>query len=321
MVNIVLLGCGGNVPTPTRNLSSLFIDYRGRGILIDCGEGTQVSMKMAKTGFKNIDLICITHLHADHTIGIIGLLSSMGNSDRRDPVTIIGPNGIRNLIKASLVINDGVPFELRVIENPIGKMCIYDDNLKDIEIDVLPLEHSKECLGYSFYFKRQRKFNREKAEANEVPKFLWNNLQKNMTYFYNNRYFTPEMVLGEERNGIKLSFITDTRPIDSIPEFIKGSDLFVCEGMYGDDMDISKAVKNKHMTFRESATLAKRGGVKKLLLTHFSPSLTDPEEFIENASSVFANTIIGENRLELVLSYPEEKSDWFILQYISTNKK
>jgi len=111
------------------------------------------------------------------------------------------------------------------------------------------------------------------------------------------------MVLGDDRKGIKLSFVTDTRPLPTIPEFIKDSDLFVCEAMYGDDLEIPKAIKNKHMTFREAANLAKLGNVNKLLLTHFSPSLEDPYCYKSNATSIFENTIIGEDRLELKLNF------------------
>jgi len=119
----------------------------------------------------------------------------------------------------------------------------------------------------------------------------------------NNKIYTPEMVLGSERKGIKLSFITDTRPLIDIPEFIEGSDLLVCEAMYGDDLDIDKAVKNKHMTFRESANLARLGNVSQLLLTHFSPSVMKPEIFLDNAKEVFENTIIGIDGLKLSLKY------------------
>lgn len=100
-------------------------------------------------------------------------------------------------------------------------------------------------------------------------------------YSFENIEYSPDMVLGDNRKGIKISFITDTRPILSIPEFINNSDLFICEAMYGDDLDISKAVKNKHMTFREAANLARLGNVKTLLLTHFSPSLEDPNLYIK----------------------------------------
>jgi len=303
MIDLVLLGCGGNVPMPNRYLSSLFINYQGRKILIDCGEGTQVSMKIKNCGFKNIDLICITHLHGDHIIGLIGLLSTIGNSSRTEDLTIIGPIGILKTMNAIRVLVPYLPYNINIVENPKGNFSIINKYLKDLEISTLELEHSTECIGYSFYFKRKSKFNIEKAISNNVPKVLWQKLQSGQNIVYNEIKYTPDMVLGDNRKGIKISLITDTRPLLSIPDFIKDSDLFVCEAMYGDDLEISKAIKNKHMTFREAANLAKLGNVNKLLLTHFSPSLEDPYCYKDNATSIFENTIIGEDRLELKLDF------------------
>ena len=306
MIDVILLGCGGNMPMPNRHLSSLFINYQGRKILIDCGEGTQVSMKMKNCGFKNIDLICITHLHGDHIIGLIGLLSTIGNSSRTEDLTIIGPVGIIKAMSAIRTLVEYLPYKINIIENPNGSFSILNNHLKDLEISTLELEHSSECIGYSLYFKRKSKFNIEKAINNNVPKILWQKLQNGQNVIYNKNTYTPDMVLGDNRKGIKISFITDTRPISSIPDFIKGSDLFVCEAMYGDDSDIYKAIKNKHMTFKEAATLAEIGNVDKLLLTHFSPSLENPSFYKDNATSIFKNTIIGEDRLELKFNFSNE---------------
>lgn len=306
MIDLVLLGCGGNVPMPNRNLSSLFINYKGKKILIDCGEGTQVSMRMKNCGFKDVDLILITHLHGDHIIGLIGLLSTMGNSGKTEDLTIVGPRGIIEVMNAIKVLVEYLPYKLCIIENPKETFTLENHPVfKDLEISTLELEHSTECLGYSLYFKRTPKFNIEKAKLNNVPKPLWNRLQKTDSIFYDRKMYTSDMVLGNNRKGIKISFITDTRFLLTIPDFIRKSDLLVCESMYGDDMDISKAVKNKHMTFSEAANLARLGEVKKLLLTHFSPSLENPHEYLENATRFFQNTIIGEDRLCLSLNYED----------------
>ena len=304
MIDLVLLGCGGNVPIPNRNLSSLFINYKGKKILIDCGEGTQVSMRMKNCGFKDVDLILITHLHGDHIIGLIGLLSTMGNSGKVDDLTIVGPRGIIEAIKAIKVLVEYLPYNLNIIENPLETFSLENHPVfKDLQISTLELDHSTEFLGYSLYFKRTPKFNIEKAKANNVPQNLWSKLQKIDSIFYDKKKYTSDMVLGDDRKGVKLSFITDTRFLLTIPDFIRHSDLFVCEGMYGDDMDISKAVKNKHMTFNEAASLASLGEVKQLLLTHFSPSLENPHDYLKNATRIFPNTIIGEDRLSLSLNY------------------
>ena len=305
MIDLTLLGCGGNVPMPNRFLSSLFINYKGCKILIDCGEGTQVAIKKNNCGFKNIDLILITHLHGDHIIGLIGLLQTMGNSGKVNDLTIVGPAGIIDAMNAIKVLVEYLPYKVYVIENPKEKFSLEHKILKDIEISTIDLDHSTECLGYSLYFKRKAKFDRDKALSNEVPQILWKKLQENDTVLYGDKTYNSDMVLGDERRGIKLSFITDTRPAFEIPQFIYGSDLFVCEGMYGDDLDISKAVKNKHMTFREAASLANAGNVDKLLLTHFSPSIEEPKDFIENATNLFKETIIGEDGLTLNLSYKD----------------
>lgn len=303
MIDLTLLGCGGNVPMPNRFLSSLFINYKGRKMLIDCGEGTQIAMKKYNCGFKNIDLILITHLHGDHIIGLIGLLQTMGNSGKTDDLTIVGPIGIIDAIKAIKVLVEYLPYKVNIIENPKQTFSLEHDILKDIDISTINLDHSTECIGYSLYFKRKPKFDREKAILNQVPQNLWKKLQENSSAIYKDKTYYADMVLGENRRGIKLSFITDTRPTFEIPEFIYESDLFICEGMYGDDLDISKAVKNKHMTFRESASLANAGNVDKLLLTHFSPSIENPKDFIQNATNLFEDTIIGEDGLTLKLSY------------------
>lgn len=311
MVDICLLGTGGGMPMPYRDLSSLLINFKGRKILVDCGEGTQVAMRKVGWGFKSLDIILITHCHGDHIIGLPGLLSTIGNSGREKPITIVGPVGIKEVVNGLRVACPYLPYELIVLENPstvnlkLDKegITLIDSLNYDISINTLELEHSAQCLGYSFYFKRLRKFNVEKAIANNVPKELWSKLQKEEKVVVDNKIYDSSLVLGDERRGIKLSFITDSRPSDSIPDFIKESDLFICEGTYGDDGDIDKAIKNKHMTFSEAATLAKKGDVKELLLTHFSPALLNPNEFLDNASNIFEDTILGVDRIIKTLNY------------------
>lgn len=306
MVQVTLLGCGGGVPTPDRYLSSLLINYRGRKVLIDCGEGTQVSMKIINSGFKSIDYICITHIHGDHIIGLPGILSAIGNSGRTEPLTIIGPTGIKLAVEAFMVITGQLPYEVLIIENPKEDILIdnnYIDN--DIIISTLEVDHLSPCIAYSFYIKRKAKFDIDKAIENNVPKLLWNKLQNGRNIKLDVKLYTKNMVMGEARKGIKISFVTDTRPIEPIVDFVDNSDLLVCEGMYGEDEDLEKAIKNKHMTFRESANIARNANVETLILTHFSPIVKDPNFYIENAIEIFENTIIGTDRMGLSLKFKE----------------
>ena len=284
MVDLCLLGCGGGMPMPFRNLSSTLLNFKGRKILIGCGEGTQVSMRIVGWGFKSIDVICITHCHGDHIVGLPGLLSTIGNSGRIEPLTIIGPEGITEAVNGLRVIAQYLPFEINIIENPKEvNLNVSKENLKvvskngEIRLNFIKLDHSSPCLGYSFYFKRDREFLLKKAEENNVPQILWSKLQKGNedVIIYGGKEYIKEMVLGEERKGIKLSLITD----------------------------IEKAVKNKHMTFAEAAKLARNGNCKELLLTHFSPAMINPKLYEDNAKDIFANTIIGEDRLIKSLSF------------------
>lgn len=303
MVDLVLLGCGGSMPTPERFLSSVVMMYKGHKILIDCGEGTQVSMRMCNTGFKTIDVICISHIHGDHIVGLPGLLGTIGNSGRTEPIVIIGPEGITKAVNGLRTIVEWLPYEINIIENPKESLSFIND---EIDISFIEADHSSPCLGYSFYIRRTPKFDINSAIKNNVPKHIWNILQKKSeSVEIDGTVYTRNMVMGEERRGIKISFITDSRPSSEMPHFIKDSDLFICEGTYGSDDDIDKAVKNKHMTFREAAGLARDGNVKKLLLTHFGTAMGDPYMFENNAKEVFEETIVGSDRLKFSLDFHE----------------
>ena len=305
MVDLLLLGCGGGMPMPNRFLSAVLLSYNGRKILIDCGEGTQVSMRMANAGFKTIDIICITHIHGDHIVGLPGLLGTIGNSGRTEPLTIVGPEGITDTVNKLRVIANWLPYEINIIENPKETFEIHSEYINwNTKVSVFELDHSSPCIGYSFDFKRQPEFDVEKAMKNNVPKNLWSRLQKNEKKITLDEVeYTSDMVLGKDRKGIKISMTTDTRPVEGIDNFVKNSDYFICEGTYGDDEDLPKAIKNKHMTFREAATLAQNGNVKNLLLTHFGTAMNEPEIYLQNAKEVFNNTIIGFDRYNVNLNF------------------
>lgn len=301
MLDVCLLGTGGMMPLPNRWLTSLLLRHNGRLFLIDCGEGTQIPIKMAGWGFKAMDCILFTHYHADHIAGLPGSLLAIGNSGREEPLFLVGPPMLKMVVEGLTVISPRLPFEIRLLELPSDEAVSFE--LGCWTIGSLPVDHAIPCLSYSVELKRQGKFDVEKAKALAVPVDYWKLLQKGESIQLGDQAITPEMVLGEPRKGIKVSYCTDTRPTENLVELIKDSDLFICEGMYGDESDAEKAVQKKHMTFSEAASLAKQGNVKELWLTHFSPSLTEPEAFISSAASIFENTVVGKDMLTKTMKY------------------
>ena len=289
------------MPLPNRWLSSLLIRYHGRMVLIDCGEGTQIPLKMIKWGFKTIDAILFTHYHADHIAGLPGLLLTIGNSGREEPLILMGPPGLKKVVEGVTVISPELPYELRLIE--LSDLERAEACISNLDIKSIPVDHSLPCLSYCIELKRRSKFDVECAKKLGVPINYWNSLQKGLTIELEGKTVSPEMVLGELRKGIKVSYCTDTRPTEELVKFIKDSDLFICEGMYGNEDNLCKAVQNKHMMFSEAGLLAKQGRAKELWLTHYSPSLTQPEEYLEAVKVIFTNTIAGRDLLTTTMKY------------------
>ncbi|HIQ99839.1 MAG TPA: ribonuclease Z [Candidatus Scybalocola faecavium] len=300
MLDICLLGTGGMMPLPYRWLTSLMTRYNGSSLLIDCGEGTQIAIREKGWSFKPIDIICITHFHGDHISGLPGILLAMGNSERTEDLTMIGPRGLERVVNALRVIAPELPFKIKFIElnQPHEQIRLHG-----YVIDAFKVNHKITCYGYSISIPRAGMFDVAKAEKNNIPKMLWSRLQKGETLEYEGRTLTPNMVLGEDRKGLKVTYTTDTRPVQSIIDYAAGSDIFICEGMYGEKGDINNAVKYKHMTFEEAGTLAKKAGVGQLWLTHYSPALNYPENYIEDVQKIFPNAVAGKDKMSAELKF------------------
>ncbi len=303
MLDVCLLGTGGMMPLPKRWLTALMTRYNGSSLLIDCGEGTQLAIKEQGWSFNPIDTICFTHYHADHISGLPGLLLTMGNADRKEPVTMIGPKGLERVVNSLRVIAPELPFEIKFIEitEPQKEFTINGYKIKAFRV-----QHNVVCYGYNIEIERQGKFMVEKAESLDIPKQCWNRLQKGENVECEGRTFTPDMVLGESRKGIKLTYCTDTRPLPVIAEMAKNADLFICEGMYGEKDKESKAREYKHMTFYEAANLAKEAKPKEMWLTHYSPSLIRPEEFIKETREIYENIYPGKDGKSVTLKFEED---------------
>lgn len=302
MLDVCLLGTGGMMPLPYRWLTALMIRFNGSQLLIDCGEGTQIAMKEKGWSFKPIDVICFTHYHGDHISGLPGLLLTMGNADRTEPLTLIGPKGLERVVNSLRVIAPELPFELKFIEITEPEQSF---ELNGYRLTAFRVRHNVICYGYTIEIDRAGKFDVQRAMEQEIPKEYWKHLQRGENLELEGRKLTPDMVLGSPRKGIKLTYCTDTRPTDSIRQHAKGSDLFICEGMYGEKEKAAKAVEYKHMTFYEAAEIARDAEVKEMWLTHYSPSLTRPEEYMDDVRTIFPRAIAGKDRMTTELDFPE----------------
>lgn len=302
MLDICLLGTGGMMPLPYRWLTSMMARCDGSSLLIDCGEGTQVALKEKGWSPKPIDVICFTHYHADHISGLPGLLLTMGNAERTEPLTLIGPKGLERVVGALRTIAPELPFQLKFKELTETREQLTEG---PYVIDAYRVSHNVVCYGYSISIPRKGKFDVERALAAGIPQRLWNRLQKGETLEWDGKTFTPDMVLGPERRGLKVTYCTDTRPVPVIAEYAKDADLFICEGMYGEDGKEAKAREYKHMTMYEAARLAQKAQPKELWLTHYSPSLNRPEEYMEAVRKLFPRAKAARDGYTLELSFDE----------------
>lgn len=281
------------MPLPYRWLTALMVRYNGSSLLIDCGEGTQIAIKEKGWSFKPIDVICFTHYHGDHISGLPGLLLTMGNADRTEPLTLVGPRGLERVVNALRVIAPELPFPIRYVEITEPEQTF---EMNGYRLKAFRVNHNVLCYGYTMEVDRAGKFDVERATAAQIPQRYWGVLQKGETVEAEGQTYTPDMVLGPQRKGIKLTYCTDTRPTDSIRNNAKGSNLFICEGMYGEKDKQKKAKEYKHMTFYEAASLAKEADVGELWLTHYSPSLTRPEEYMDDVREIFPRAIAAKDR-------------------------
>lgn len=299
MIDVTLIGTGGMMPLPERFLASCLIEYNGKSILIDCGEGTQISLHKGRLSMNRIDTILITHCHADHVSGLPGLLLTIGNQGRVDPLNIIAPRGSTRYLNSLLVVCGYLPYEVRIAELHDSKPQQFEQI--GLNITSIPLKHHINCLGYSLELLLKPRFQPDIARKLNIPVRFWKMLHSGNSIKVDETTYTPDMVLGEPRKPIKISYVTDSRPVKHIKDIVRDSDLFICEGMYGEDEQQDNAIEKMHMIFSEAAAIAKEAEVKELWLTHFSPSMSRPEEFINYAADIFPNTKIGKDLMTTTL--------------------
>lgn len=291
------------MPLPYRWLTAMMARYNGKSILIDCGEGTQIAMKEKGWSPKPIDIICFTHYHADHISGLPGMLLTMGNAERTEPLLLIGPKGLSRVVSALRVIAPELPFEIECRELSETKESISFDGF---HINAFRVQHNVVCYGYSLVIERKGKFQLEKAKKLQIPMNCWNRLQHGETVETPEKTYTPDMVMGEARKGIKVTYCTDTRPTGTIVQEAEESDLLILEGMYGEPEKKAKAKEYKHMTFYEAAEIAAKARPQQMWLTHYSPSLTRPEEYMREVRRIFPESLAAKDGQTIELDFEQD---------------
>jgi len=302
MIDAVLLGTGGMLPLPSRWLSCLVLRVNGHLTLFDCGEGTQIAWRESGWGFRRLGAICISHTHADHVAGLPGLLHAVANAGRTEPISVFGPPGTADVVNSLRAIAPVLPYEVQLTELQGGERFPLSGGLIG---SCVVGEHALPVLAYRADLVRSRAFLPERARALNIPIQLWKLLQRGESVSWTHGTATPGAVLGPPRKGVSIAYVTDTRPLPKFSRFLEDVDLLVCEGTYGSDEDLPKAVRNQHMTFREAATLAASANAHLLWITHFSPALEDPEAFKSNATDVISKAMIGYDGLSIGLPFPD----------------
>ncbi|MBR3036044.1 MAG: ribonuclease Z [Lachnospiraceae bacterium] len=303
MLDVCLLGTGGMMPLPYRFLTSLLLRYNGSSMMIDCGEGTQVALRKAGFSANPIDVICFTHFHGDHVSGLPGLLLTMGNADRTEPLTLIGPRGLERVVSCLRVVAPELPFAVNCLEFGGPEA---DFSVNGYHIHAFKVLHSVPCYGYTVSIDRLGKFDAVRAKEQQIPLQFWNRLQHGETVFDDGIVYTPDMVMGEARKGLKLTYVTDSRPVQSIVENARDADLLICEGMYGDPERKEHVKEHMHMLMQDAAWIAKEANVKELWLTHYSPAEPRPQDYQPEISRIFENTVIPKDGYGVELNFEEE---------------
>lgn len=302
MIDLLLLGNGAMVPLPNRPLSALLMRVNGSLVLFDCGEGTQVQMRKFHWGFRQIDAICLSHLHADHVAGLPGLFHTIANAGRTEPLHIYGPTGTIAVVQGLRVIAEWLPYDMVIHELDDGDTF---DLLPGVRASVRLGLHRITCLGWRIDVERAPAFQPEKARERGVPQADWGRLQRGESVIADIGLVEPAEVLGPPRQGVSFSFVTDTRVTPGLRELVAGVDLLVCESTYGLAADNEKAETWGHLTLNQACDFASEAGVGGLWLTHFGGTIEDPASLEPAARELFPATTIGQPGLTTTLAFPE----------------
>lgn len=291
MIKVQFLGTSGSVPTEKRGMPAVYLEFRGNRMLFDCGEGTQRQLKIAGIPFMKLNRIFISHFHADHCLGLGGLIQTMDLFRRQEKLEIYGPKGVEDVVEKIITTGNFAleGFDLEINEvNPKGVKQIFAD--KESAVKCVSLDHTVPCLGFSLEEKEKRKFLKSKALQLGVPEGpLFSRLQGGESVKVGKRTIKPNDVLGPPVAGRKVTYLPDTRPCAAGIELAMGSSLLIHDSTFSHSLQ-DAAIEGKHTTAKEAAQVAKRAKVKQLYLTHLSQRYTKPEELEKEAKKVFPHT-------------------------------
>ncbi len=306
MLRITFLGTGGSTPTPNRTPSAIAVNREGELLLFDCGEGAQQQMMRAKTGMK-IAAIFLTHFHADHVLGIPGLIQTMALQGREEPLEIYGPRYVNKFLYHLLALGyAGRSFEIKAIELGADEVV----RRAGYEIRTMKTEHNVASIGYVLEEdKRPGRFNRERAiELGVKPGPLFARLQSGQSVYVDEREIKPEQILGPPRPGRKIVYTGDTRPCASVIEASTDADLLIHDGTLSEETK-EFAIEYMHSTAAEAAEVARKAGVRKLILTHLSARYSDFEgarKLKAEAQQVFENSDVASDLMTVEIGFREE---------------
>src|SRR6266705_238029 len=300
MLSVTFLGTSASRPTVERNVPGLAVVREGETFLVDCGEGTQRQMMRYGVSFA-LNEILFTHFHADHFLGVIGLVRTFGLQGRTDPLHLYGPKGAKRILHEALQLGvDRIPFSIEVHEVKPGVVERTTDNgqRRGYEIRAFATEHGAPSVGYALAeHERRGRFDPEKARAAGIPEGpLWGKLSKGETITTDDgKRITPSDFVGPKRAGRLLVITGDTRPCASVVAAAQGADLLIHEATFGEE-EKTRAKDTNHSTALEAAKVALAAQVKKLVLVHLSARYSvAPEELLTEARTVFTETVVAKD--------------------------
>jgi len=305
VLTLTFLGTSAARPTVERNVSSLALQREGETLLFDCGEGTQRQMMRYGVSFA-LSEIFFTHFHADHFLGMIGLVRTLGLQGREEPLRLYGPRGAKQVLNNALLLGvEKVPFGVEIHEVKPGGVIGQRDGYS---LTAFATDHGAGSIGYALVeSERYGKFDPEKARALAIPEGpLWGKLQRGETIeLADGRKLTAESVVGPRRPGRKVVITGDTAPCASVVDAAAGANLLVHEATFGEE-EKDRAKETFHSTAREAAQVAKAAKVRKLVLTHLSARYSiSADELVKEAKEVFAEVAAAKDGMVVEVPFAD----------------